>query len=293
MVSAARLPHPLDEGHPPDWASEWGEDTRGVFVGFTVGEHTQRLRWIPPGRFRMGSPETEAGRWDGEGSQHEVTLTRGFWLGDTPCTQALWQAVVGENPSRFQSPDRPVEKVSWDDCQKFLETLGQRVPGLAPRLPTEAEWEYACRAGTETSTYAGELKILGLNNAPMLDEIAWYGGNSGVGFELENGYDSSDWEEKQHSHERAGSHPVARKEPNPWGLYDMLGNVLEWCSDAYAKYPSEPQHDPHVTKGSERVFRGGSWYSTARDVRSAYRDWCGPGIRHGNLGFRLARGQEE
>ncbi len=292
-MSTARLPHPLAEGHPPEWASEWGEDTRGVFVGFTAGEHTQRLRWIAPGRFRMGSPETEAGRYDREGPQHEVTITRGFWLGDTPCTQALWQAVTGENPSRFQSPDRPVEKVCWDDCQKFLEALGQRVPGLAPRLPTEAEWEYACRAGTETSTYAGELEILGESNAPLLDDIAWYGGNSGVGFELEDGWRSSGWSEKQYLHERAGSHPVAQKEPNPWGLYDMLGNVLEWCSDAYAEYPSEPQHDPHGTEGSGRVVRGDSWFSSARDVRSAYRAACAPGDRNEYLGFRLARGQEE
>ncbi len=122
-----------------------------------------RFRWIPPGRFRMGSPDDEAGRWKDEGPRHEVTLTRGFWLAETSCTQALWEAVVGENPSRFQSSDRPVDQMSWDDCQGFLEKVNGRVPGLEARLPTEAEWEYACRAGTETSTYA-----------PDLDKIAWW-----------------------------------------------------------------------------------------------------------------------
>ena len=112
--------HPLIDGHPPPWASAWGQDAHGIFVAFTVGGVTQHLRWIPPGRFMMGSPDTEAGRFDNEGPQHEVRISQGFWLFDTPCTQALWEAVMGENPSYFRSPDRPVEQVSWDDVQQFL-----------------------------------------------------------------------------------------------------------------------------------------------------------------------------
>ena len=187
------------------------------------------MRWIPPGRFLMGSLEDEAGRYDWEGPQHEVTIARGFWLFDTPCTQALWQAVMdGDNPSRFQSPDRPVENVSWNDVQEFLTRINKKVSGLDLVLPSEAQWEYACRAGTTTALYTGEIEILGERNAPALDPITWYGGNSGVGFELDNGYDSGDWPKKQYDHKRAGTRPVGLKAANPWGgLSDMLGNVWE------------------------------------------------------------------
>ena len=181
--------HPLVDGNPPEWAIEWGQDRYGVYVAFTVGTVTQRLRWIPPGRFLMGSPAGEEGRWDAEGPRHEVTLVEGFWLFDTPCTQALWEAVMGGNPSMFKSPTRPVEQVSFEDMQAFLDKLNAQVPGLNLELPSEAQWEYACRAGTTTATWAGDMQILGERNAPVLDAIAWYGGNSGVGFELENGYD--------------------------------------------------------------------------------------------------------
>ena len=149
-------------------------------------------------------------------------------------TQQLWETVVGENPSRFKSSRRPVENVSWDDGREFFGKLSRLVPRLAPRYPTEAEWEYACRAGTTTSTYAGELEIVGENNGPILDDIAWYGGNSGVDFDLEDGTDSSDWDEKQHDHRRAGTRTVREKAPNAWGLFDMLGNVDEWCEDYWS-----------------------------------------------------------
>ena len=292
-MTAVWTPHPLDQGHPPAWASEWGDDERGVFVGFTVGGASQRLRWIPPGRFVMGSAESEAGRYENEGPQHEVMIRRGFWLGETPCTQALWQAVTGENPSRFPSPDRPVEQVSWEDCLSFFDALNRWIPGLDARFPTEAEWEYACRAGTETSTYAGEIEILGESNAPLLDGIAWYGGNSGVDFDLEEGADSSGWKEKQYPHEKAGTRKVRQKKPNAWGLYDMLGNVYEWCADAYGPYSAEAQQDPLNREGSGRVVRGGSWLEIARLVRSARRLADLPGDRGDYLGFRLARGQGE
>ena len=173
--------HPLAKGHPPDWASGWGQDRYGVFVTLTVGDATQRMRWIPPGTFRMGSPEDEPGRWADEGPRHTVTLTHGFWLFDTPCTQQLWDTVMWHNRSRFRSPDRPVETTSWDDAQDFLERLNGRIPGLSLTLPTEAQWEYACRAGTEMALYSGAIAIEGENNAPALDAIAWYGGNSGGG----------------------------------------------------------------------------------------------------------------
>ncbi|MEP7127059.1 MAG: formylglycine-generating enzyme family protein [Byssovorax sp.] len=284
--------HPLSDGLPEPWAAEWGEDRHGVFVGFAVGEVVQRLRWVPPGKFLMGSPEEQAGREENEGPQHEVELSDGFWLADTPCTQALWRAVIGSNPSQFGSPDRPVERVSWDDCKEFLERLGLLVPGLGARLPTEAEWEYACRAGTTTATWVGDLDIKGLNNASPLDAIAWYGGNSGHGFELKQGYDSSYWPEKRYQHTKAGSRPVRGKQPNPLGLHDMLGNVYEWCEDRYGEYNATTAMDPRGPDvGSNRVFRGGSWSSQAGYVRAASHLGGDPSLRAAYLGFRLARSQ--
>ena len=301
ILEAARIDtgwHPLASGVPPSWASEWGQDGDGVFAGFTVGEVTQRMRWIPPGRFVMGSPEGEEGRYDHEGPQHAVTLAEGFWLFETPVTQALWVAVMGENPSRFKSLDRPVEQVSFDDVQGFLDQVNERVAGLGLELPSEAQWEYACRAGTETAVWTGPLEILGENNAPGLDPIAWYGGNSGEGFELEDGWDSSDWAEKQYAHSRAGTRPVGLKAANPWGLYDMLGNVWEWCADdwhgSYAGAPDDGRAwlaGASESGGRDRVVRGGSWSAHARFVRAAYRSRFHQGGRDGNLGFRCARGQ--
>ncbi|HEX2687950.1 MAG TPA: formylglycine-generating enzyme family protein [Kofleriaceae bacterium] len=216
MAVIARARHRLKNGRAPAWAVAWGEDKDRVFAAFVVGspgrQVEQRMRWIPPGAFLMGSPEDELGRFPNEGPQHTVMLTRGYWLGETPVTQALWAAVMGENPSRFRGEEpedleRPVEQVSWDDCQAFLERLNQQVVGLGARLPTEAEWERACRGGTEGATWVGELSRE--IRAPELDAIAWYGGNS---------------DEE--------THPVGRKAPNPYGLYDLLGNVYEWCADA-------------------------------------------------------------
>ncbi|SDF11115.1 formylglycine-generating enzyme family protein [Rhodospira trueperi] len=251
--------HPLVNGHAPEWASGWGEDRFGVFAEFTVGEVTQCLRWIPPGRFTMGSPEDEPGRDEFEGPQHEVTLARGFWLFDTPCTQALWQAVMGDNPSEFKSPDRPVEQVSWDDAQTFLLRINERVPGLDLILPSEAQWEYACRAGAVPPA--------------DLDAVAWYNQNSGQ-----------------------TTHPVGRKQPNAWGLYDMLGNVWEWCADHWhGNYDGAPEDgstwlEHSVDAGEYHVIRGGSWNYPARYVRPAYRDRDHPGGRNFIvLGFRCAR----
>ena len=288
--------NPLADGNPPPWACAWGQDRFGVHIGFKIGEARQRLRWIPPGRFLMGSSDDEAGRWEYEGPRHEVTVTEGFWLFDTPCTQALWQAVMGENPSRFVSPTRPVEQVSWDDAKDFIARINERLPGLDLSLPSEAQWEYACRAGAATATYAGEMKVVGENNAPVLDAIAWYGGNSGVDFELDDGFDSSGWREKQHAHTRAGTRPVAQKRPNAWGLYDMLGNVWEWCEDDWhVGYEGAPADGSAwidaPQRAAFRVIRGGSWSSGARLVRAACRDGAGPGYRPGSVGFRCARVQ--
>jgi formylglycine-generating enzyme required for sulfatase activity len=286
--------HPLADGAVPDWASTWGQDRFGIYVAFQIGAASQRMRWIPPGRFWMGSPEDEAGRWEDEGPRHEVTLESGFWLFDTPCTQALWQAVMGENPSRFISPTRPVEQVSFDDVQRFLERVNERVPGLDLELPSEAQWEYACRAGTDTATYAGDMRIIGERNAPVLDAIAWYGGNSGVDFDLADGLDSSDWKEKQYNHTKAGTRKVGLKTPNPWGLHDMLGNVWEWCADAWHdSYAGAPTDGSARVAGgaADRVLRGGSWNVNARYVRAASRDHYDPAYRGDSVGFRCARVQ--
>jgi formylglycine-generating enzyme required for sulfatase activity len=227
-----------------------------------------------------------------------VTLAAGFWLFDTPCTQALWEAVMGANPSRFKSPDRPVETVSWNDVQTFVGRINDRVPGLGLTLPSEAQWEYACRAGTETAIYTGPMAILGERNAPALDPIAWYGGNSGVDFDLAGGIDSSGWSEKQHPHTRAGTRRGAQKVPNAWGLYDMLGNVWEWCADTWHdNYKGAPSNgaawvDPEPKGEARRVVRGGSWSNNARFVRAAYRDHGDPTDRIVSLGFRCARVQE-
>jgi formylglycine-generating enzyme required for sulfatase activity len=284
--------HPLATGCPPRWASGWGQDCYGVFVEFTLQEVTQRLRWIPPGRFWMGSPEDEPGRYDDEGPRHLVTLSQGFWLFDTPCTQALWEAVMGNNPSLFQSPTRPVEQVSWNDAQDFLARINARIPGFDLALPSEAQWEYACRAGTETAIYTGALDILGEYNAPALDPIAWYGGNSGVDFDLTNDHDSSDWPEKQYPHTRAGTRPVKLKRANPWGLYDMLGNVLEWTQDPwhndYQGAPTDGSAWEDRDAGALRVVHGGAWGHSARDVRVAYRIARASGNRFDGLGFRCA-----
>jgi formylglycine-generating enzyme required for sulfatase activity len=241
--------------HAPAWAHDWGTDKTGAWCSFQIKEVEQRLRWIPAGTFLVGSPDEEEGRYSDEGPQHDVTLSNGYWIFDTPCTQALWEAVTGENPSKFKGPARPVEQVSWQDCKQFLKQLNQHLPGLELRLPTEAEWEYACRAGSDTAQY-GEL-----------DSIAWYAKNS----------DSE-------------SHDVASKQPNAWGVYDMLGNVWEWCEDhSYRPYVSESVVDPRFSKedsGADRVIRGGCWGIGAQVVRAAYRFGYLPGARWNDLGFR-------
>ena len=244
--------------------------------------------WIPPGEFRMGSTSRHAD--SDEKPVTRVSLTRGFWLGKFEVTQAQWQSVMGSNPSHFRNcgGDCPVEKVSWNDVQEFIGKLNARSGGRRYRLPTEAEWEYAARAGTNADTYAGDLRITGDRNAPLLDRIAWYGGNSGVSYD--GGDDCSDWKEKQYRSKQCGTHPVGRKAPNGFGLHDMLGNVWEWVGDRFGDYPGGTVTDPSGPRtGSYRVDRGGSWYGIARICRSADRFRDSPGVRFNNLGFRLLR----
>ncbi|WP_427501421.1 formylglycine-generating enzyme family protein [Methylomonas sp. MED-D] len=292
--------HPLVSGNPPEWACAWGQDEYGVFAAFTLGDVTQRLRWIPPGRFLMGSAEHETEslarqdserKWfEAEHPQHEVYLSQGFWLFDMPCTQALWEAVMNSNPSRFKSRNRPVENVSWDDVQAFLQRINERVPGLNLILPSEAQWEHACRAGTNTALYSGAIDILGECNAPALDRIAWYTGNSGVEYDLAEGEDSSAWPDMQYPNPRSGTREVGRKQPNPWGLYDMLGNVWEWCADGYRDYGPETQFNPlgPLEYGGDRVVRGGAWLNGPRSCRCAVRIHNVPNFRWYSLGFRCA-----
>ncbi|MFZ0258283.1 MAG: formylglycine-generating enzyme family protein, partial [Gammaproteobacteria bacterium] len=301
--SAARWALQADPVTHPDaqGALQLGIEPRfGVYADLMLatehGSATQRLRWIEPGVFLMGSPESEAGRYEDEGPPHEVAISQGFWLFDTPCTQALWETVMdGENPSDFKSPDRPVEQVSWDDVQEFLKRTNALVPGLDLVLPTEAQWEYACRAGTETALYTGDMEILGESNAPALDPIAWYGGNSGVDFELANGVQRTWLREMQYPEGLAGTHPVKRKQPNSWGLYDMLGNVWEWCADGRRTYTADGMTDPvgPTEAGLSRVLRGGAWLYDAWRVRSAFRLQSPPDSRNYSLGFRCARVQAD
>jgi formylglycine-generating enzyme required for sulfatase activity len=254
----------------------------------------------------MGSPAGKDYGRGNEGPQHEVIITHGYWMFETPCAQGLWTALMGDNPSSFPDPERPVEQVSWVDAVGFAKKLNERLAKDYPlsakglidgwerlqfRLPTEAEWEYACRAGTTGDTYAGDLDLMSNDQtkAKILDSIAWYGGNSGHAYDLEKSEEMT-WLKDLHAGEkRGGTRKVAQKAPNAWGLYDMLGNVWEWCQDRNGKYPAERVVDPSgPTEGSFRVIRGGCWFNPARLLRSACRNGYAPGVRFNNsLGFRL------
>jgi formylglycine-generating enzyme required for sulfatase activity len=227
---------------------------------------------------------------------------------DTPCTQGLWTALMGKNSSYFPDPERPVEEVRWEDAVGFAKKLNERLARDYPsnakglidgwerlqfRLPTEAEWEYACRAGTTGDTYLGDLDLKSRDQtkAEILDSIAWYGGNSGHKYDLEKSREIAWLEDLQAEEKRGGTRKVAQKAPNAWGLYDMLGNVWEWCQDWYGEYPAEPVdrvEDPiGPTEGTTRVLRGGCWDYPARALRSACRSWYHPGLLLDGLGFRL------
>jgi formylglycine-generating enzyme len=255
---------------PTDWAIAWGEDAYGLWQACVIADVRQVMRWCPPGRFLMGSPTDEPERVDRE-AQHEVTLTRGFWLAETACTQALWQAVTGNNPARFQGdPEHPVEQVSWLDCLDFLDAANRlREDGLVLRLPTEAEWEYACRADTRSAFSFGDTLDTGRAN---------YHGNRPYNDGPKGEY-------------RARTLPARGFAPNPWGLYQMHGNVWEWCADWFGDYPAGPVPDPAgPADGSSRVLRGGSWGTSGYALRSAFRDTNPPVSRPALFGLRLAGG---
>lgn len=288
--------HPLVDGTPPAWATCWGDSIYGPWAGFMENHIVYKMYWMPPGTFMMGSPETEVGRVDEAGlavyfeHRRTITLTHGFWMAEHPCTQALWTAVMDARPSRFDDPKRPVEQVGWRDVRGFLERLNAKHPGLEARLPTEAEWEYACRAGTTTATYGGDLTIKGTNHAPELDALAWYGGNSGVDFDFADGHETPSWLETQYDFDRAATRRVGLKQPNPWGLYDMLGNVYEWCEDWLGPYAHAAQVDPvGPSQGVARVLRGGSWRADARYCRAADRGGGDPLAARDDVGFRVMR----
>jgi formylglycine-generating enzyme required for sulfatase activity len=228
-----------------------------------------KLVLIPKGTFMMGSPETEKGRHENE-TQREVTISKDYYLGVYEVTQAKYEKVMGKNPSHFQgaivgneNADLPVENVSWDDavefCKKLSELPDEKKAGRVYRLPTKAEWEYACRAGSKTA-YSFD------DEEGLLPEYGWFNHNSSN-----------------------RTHTVGLLEPNAWGLYDMHGNVWEWCSDWHEEYPKGAVSDPTGPKrGSLRVYRGGSWGYEAAYCRSALRVWGRPSFRGDVIGFRVA-----
>jgi len=228
---------------------------------------------IEGGTFTMGSPSNEQGRTTSEGPQHQVTVSN-FYIAKFPVTQAEYQEIMSVNPSHNIGPSLPVEQVNWFDAVEYCNKLSEK-EGLTPaytvngnnvtwnreangyRLPTEAEWEYACRAGTQTQYYSGT----------SVDEAGWHIGNSG-----------------------AQTHPVGEKQPNDWGLYDMHGNVLEWCWDWLGNYSAQADNNPiGAASGTSRVYRGGSWSFQPNQIRSAYRFGNNPTMRSFMIGFRVAR----
>jgi len=221
--------------------------------------------WIPPGNFMMGSPQEEKQRNANE-TQHKVTLTKGFYMGVSTVTQEQWKEIMEKNPSMFGGEKNlPADSVSWNDCQEFIKKLKEK-DKKPYRLPTEAEWEYACRAGTTTPFHFGETISAQQAN-----------------FQVE---DVSDKDKKKLPLLKTA--PVNSFPANAWGLHDMHGNVWQWCQDWYGDYPQKDVADPQgPAKGTSRVLRGGSWFYTADCCRSACRSWGEPGLRNYSNGFRL------
>ena len=236
------------------WASDYGIDQYGLWAVLSVKSVNFKLRWIAEGSFIMGSPEDEKGRFDGE-IQHKVTLTKGFWLAETSVTQAQWQSIMGNKQSKPKESNLPVNYVSWKDCQSFIKKLKRLVPEFNPQLPSEAQWEYACRAGTKTAYWWGDIFDKSkANNSDTLKE-------------------------------------ESNMPQNQWGLRSMSGNVREWCHDLSGDYSKQAVIDPiGATTGSKRVLRGRGWFSFARDLRSAFRDAYASVGRYGDFGLRLAGG---
>ena len=231
------------------------EEDESTSKPFTIADLSMEMLWVKPGTFMRDS--------------QRVTLTNGFWLGKHEVTQSQWQKVMGSNPSRFKGVDRPVESVSWTEVTSFCDKLtasermaGRLSAGMAYQLPTEAQWEYACRAGTKTAfSFGNSLTARQANIWPLLQSTSTWASSTGVGKYLANG----------------------------WGFHDMHGNVSEWCADWYGDYPAGAARDPvGPAVGSNRVGRGGSWLNTAYGARSANRGGNGPASSYYNLGFRLS-----
>ena len=239
---------------------------------FTVDGVSFKMVRVDGGTFMMGSKDSDA--YSSEKPVHQVTLSS-YAIGETEVTQELWQAVMGKNPSHFKGENLPVEQVSWEDCQEFIRQLNAKT-GRTFRLPTEAEWEFAARGGVKSRGY----KYSGSNS---IGDVAWYWENSG------NNPLSGEWDNDRINSNHCRTHPVKTKQANELGLYDMSGNVLEWCSDWYGSYGSNAQTNPiGPSSGSGRVIRGGSWCHAAEDCRSIDRDYCLPSYPCSNLGLRLA-----
>ena len=225
-----------------------------------VGNVSYRMKYVSGGTFTMGATSEMESPYHNEKPTHQVTLSS-YYIGETELTQALWMAVMGSNPSRFEGDDLPVEKVSWNDCQTFISKLNA-LTGKRFRLPTEAEWEFAARGGNQSrhTPYSGSSRI---------NDVAWYDGNSGN-----------------------KTHPVKTKQPNELGIYDMSGNVWEWCQDRYGNYSSYAQTNPTGAGSvSYRVSRGGSWSYSPRYCRSSDRDYNSPEDSSSRLGLRLVLSQ--
>jgi formylglycine-generating enzyme required for sulfatase activity len=248
-----------EERKLPEPSAERADPTKAKTFTNSVG---MKMVLIPAGEFSMGSPPTERGRWKDEGPVHKVGLDA-FYVSQTEVTQRQWEAVMGNNPSNFKGdPNLPVENVSWNDAQKFIARLNQKEGTDTYRLPTEAEWEYACRAGSQERFCYGDSER-------KVTHYAWYRGNAGN-----------------------KTNPVAQKNPNSWGFYDMHGNVWEWVTDRYnpSYYTNSPPKNPTgPANGKSRVVRGGAWNLRRRYLRCATRNWAPPDGWNGKMGFRLAK----
>lgn len=288
--------------------------------------HRPKMLPIAAGAAWLGSPDDEPGRQPDE-TRRRVTLTRPFWMARTEVTQAQWAALMGNRPGQFSGllgggPLHPVEMVSWHDAVAYANALSTAeglpecyvmsdcagTPGdrsftcrsvtfegldcRGYRLPTEAEWEYAARAGTTTATYAGPFELLGERHAPVLDDIAWYSGNSGVPV---GGMGCAEWTGRPPGVDDKGcaTQPAATKAANPWGLHDMLGNVWEWTTDGHGELSPDPAIDPQVPPGARMVTKGCGWFREARFCRAANRYRPKADYRTWVLGIRVVRTRPE
>ena len=256
----------------------WSVETKTVKAATPTGDQEKQIAYytntigmklvnIPAGEFMMGSPDTEESHEGNEAPQHKVRITRAFFMGAYEVTQAEYEKVVGDNPAHYPNAGNPVEEVPWAEAAQFCKRLSAR-EGVEYHLPTEAQWEYACRAGTTTPFYTGDT---------ISTDQANYNGNFAYGDGKKGRY-------------REKPTPVGSFAPNPFGLYDMHGNLWEWCQDWYGKsyYSQSPIEDPQgPSSGLVRVLRGGCWLYAVRQMRSANRHWYVPTHWSSNIGFRV------